>query len=228
MIILLYTNYQINSFGGTHMKLSFKQISTAFALTLCIISISVILTLNFRPLYYFDIDHFNLVEKTGYSEEMIRDNYDTLIDYNSFFYKGELEFPSLPMSEQGRIHFVEVKNIFVFIQMILFPVSLIGSIVGILSLKKQKPAYLALTSVLSIGLPAILGLFIALNWDRVFVIFHEIFFNNDYWIFDYKTDPVIRILPDGFFMHCALMILLLIAIGSLTCFLIYRKQLNKF
>lgn len=209
------------------MNINIKQLLTALALTLCIISASVIITLNFRPLYYFDIDYFDLVEKTGYSEEMIRENYDTLIDYNSVFYKDELEFPSLPMSEQGRIHFVEVKNIFVVIQAVLFPISLIGSILGILALKKQKPTYLALTSVLSLALPAVLGLLIAVNWDRFFVIFHEIFFNNDYWIFDYRTDPVIRILPDGFFMHCALMILLLIVIGSLSCLFIYKKQLNK-
>ncbi|MEE1243935.1 TIGR01906 family membrane protein [Frisingicoccus sp.] len=210
------------------MKIKLTQLLTALALTLCIISVSVVITLNFRPLYYFDIGYFDLVEKTGYTEEMIRENYDVLIDYNSVFFRDALEFPSLPMSEQGRIHFVEVKNIFVFIQAVLLPVSLIGSIIGILALKKQKPAYLKLTSVLSIGLPALLGILIALNWDRFFVIFHEIFFNNDYWIFDYKTDPVIRILPDGFFMHCALMILLLIVLGSLICFIIYRRQISKF
>ena len=210
------------------MKIKLTQLLTALALTLCIISVSVVITLNFRPLYYFDIGYFDLVEKTGYTEEMIRENFDVLIDYNSVFFRDALEFPSLPMSEQGRIHFVEVKNIFVFIQAVLLPVSLIGSIIGILALKKQKPAYLKLTSVLSIGLPALLGILIALNWDRFFVIFHEIFFNNDYWIFDYKTDPVIRILPDGFFMHCALMILLLIVLGSLICFIIYRRQISKF
>lgn len=210
------------------MKIKLTQLLTALALTLCIISVSVVITLNFRPLYYFDIGYFDLVEKTGYTEEMIRENYDVLIDYNSVFFRDALEFPSLPMSEQGRIHFVEVKNIFVFIQAVLLPVSLIGSIIGILALKKQKPAYLKLTSVLSIGLPALLGILIVLNWDRFFVIFHKIFFNNDYWIFDYKTDPVIRILPDGFFMHCALMILLLIVLGSLFCFIIYRRRISKF
>ena len=210
------------------MSFSIKHILTALSLTFFIISASVIITLNFRPLYYFDIDFFHLVENTGYSEEMIRENYDTLIDYNNFFYKDELEFPSLPMSEQGRIHFIEVKNIFVFIQMVLFPISLIGSVAGIFALKKQKPTYLLLTSVLSLGLPSVLGLFIALNWDRFFVVFHEIFFNNDYWIFDYDTDPVIRILPDGFFMHCAIMILLLIVFGSISCLIIYRKQRKNF
>lgn len=203
-----------------------KQILTAMALTLCILSAAVVFTLNFRPLYYMDIYHFSLPENTGYPEEEIRENYDALIDYNSVFYRGELEFPTLTMSEEGRIHFVEVKRIFVFIQAILLPLSLIRSILGIFSLKKQKPAYLKLTSVLTLALPALLGALIALNWDRFFVLFHKLFFNNDYWIFDAATDPIILLLPDGFFMHCALMILALLLIASLACLVIYRK-LNR-
>lgn len=116
-----------------------KQILTAIALTLCILSASVVFTLNFRPLYYMDIHHYKLPENTGYPEEEIRQNYDALIDYNSFFYRGELEFPTLPMSEEGRIHFVEVKRIFVFIQAFLLPLSFIGSILGIFSLKNRSP-----------------------------------------------------------------------------------------
>ena len=29
-------------------------------------------------------------------------------------------------------------------------------------------------------------------------------FDNDYWLFNSKTDPVIKILPDEFFMHCGI------------------------
>ena len=205
-----------------------KQILTSVSLTLGLICLAVVITLNFRPLYYFDIGYFNLVERTGYTEEIIRENYDVLIDYNSVFYKGSLEFPTLPMSEEGRIHFVEVKEIFVFFQAVLFPVALIGSIFGIFALKKQKPTYLLLTSVLSIAIPSVLGFLIAMNWNRFFVLFHELFFNNDYWIFDYRTDPIILFLPDGYFMHCAIMILLLILVGSLSCFILYKYQLRKF
>ena len=204
------------------------QVFTAFALTLCLICLAVIITLNFRLLYYFDIDYFNLVEDTGYSKEIIRENYDALIDYNCVFYKGALDFPTLAMSEEGRIHFVEVKEIFFFFQAVLFPITLIGSILGILTLKKQKPTYLLLTSVLSIVIPSFLGFLIAADWNRFFILFHEIFFNNDYWLFDYHTDPIILLLPDGYFMHCALMILAIIFFSSLTSFVFYKKRLNKF
>ena len=53
--------------------MNIKQIFTAIALTLCILSAAVVVTLNFRPLYYMDIHHFNLPEKTGYPEEEIRE-----------------------------------------------------------------------------------------------------------------------------------------------------------
>ena len=54
----------------------------ALVLTLTIISVSVVFTLAFRPLYYLDISALNIPEQSGYSREEIRDNYDVLIDYN--------------------------------------------------------------------------------------------------------------------------------------------------
>ena len=41
----------------------------------------------------------------GYSEEEIRENYDALIDYTMAWKDGDLVFPTLPMSEKGKIHF---------------------------------------------------------------------------------------------------------------------------
>jgi len=40
---------------------------------------------------------------------------------------------------------------------------------------------------------------IALNFDRAFVIFHEIFFDNDMWLLDPDTDFLINLMPDVFF-----------------------------
>ena len=78
--------------------MNLKHFFTALALTLCTISAAVIITLNFRPLYYMDMDYYNLSENTGYPEKEIRENYDALIDYNSVFFRDALDFPTLPMS----------------------------------------------------------------------------------------------------------------------------------
>lgn len=195
----------------------------ALVLTLTIISVSVVFTLAFRPLYYLDISALDISEQSGYSKEEIRENYDVLIDYNMSFGEDKLEFPTLAMSEPGRIHFEEVRDIFnIFKYMAMAGVVLsIGGIV--FCIRRKEYRYLKLTSILAVALPAVLGLLVALNWDWAFVTFHHIAFDNDYWIFDPLTDPVITILPDTFFMHCALMILGCVVLGSVVCGLVYRK-----
>lgn len=199
----------------------------ALVLTLTIISVSVVFTLAFRPLYYLDISALDISEQSGYSKEEIRENYDVLIDYNMSFGEDKLEFPTLAMSEPGRIHFEEVRDIFnIFKYMAMAGVVLsIGGIV--LCIRRKEYRYLKLTSILAVALPAVLGLLVALNWDWAFVTFHHIAFDNDYWIFDPLTDPVITILPDTFFMHCALMILGGVVLGSVVCGLVYRKCKKK-
>lgn len=183
-----------------------------------IISFSVVLTLNFRPLYYHDMKSLEIPENAGLSAETVRENYDVLIDYNSMFYDGELEFPDFGMSETGRIHFEEVKVIFDGFQYAALLSFAAGAAGTIWRLKKKDAGFFYPAGVLSILTPAAPAIFIALNWEMVFEKFHALAFHNDYWIFDWRTDPVILILPDEFFLHCAVMILACIIAGGLACF----------
>jgi len=48
------------------------------------------------------------------------------------------------------------------------------------------------------------------------VIFHQIFFDNDLWILDARTDLLINIVPEPFFMDTAARIAMLFA-GSVLC-----------
>lgn len=199
----------------------------SLVLTLTIIAVSVVFTLGFKPLYYLDIKALDIAETSGYSEEVIRENYDVLIDYNLSFGDEPLEFPSLAMSETGRIHFEEVKEIFNLFKYMAIG-GVIFSAIGIwMSRKRKETAYLKWTSILTIALPAVLGVLVAVNWKWVFVTFHKIAFNNDYWIFDEATDPVITILPNAFFMHCALLIFGGVVIGSVICGLLYKRAKKK-
>ena len=203
-----------------------KRFVLPILITLFIISASAVFTLNFRPLYYHDISSLNIEETSGYSENVIRENYDALIDYNSVFHRGSLDL-SLPMSREGRIHFQDVKRIFDVLQ-ILCVLSLIGSLtLGIRAWKQGYRGFLKSAAVLSVFLPVIAGMLIAFNWDNAFILFHELMFSNDYWLFDERTDPVINILPDEFFLHCALLIILLILSASLIMGLIYLRQKKR-
>lgn len=203
-----------------------KRFVLPILITLFIISASAVFTLNFRPLYYHDISSLNIEETSGYSENVIRENYDALIDYNSVFHRGSLDL-SLPMSREGRIHFQDVKRIFDVLQIICLITLTASLILGIRSWKQGCRGFLKSAAVLSVFLPVIAGMLIAFNWDNAFILFHELMFSNDYWLFDERTDPVINILPDEFFLHCALLIILLILSASLIMGLIYLRQKKR-
>lgn len=193
-----------------------KNILTSICLALFIISASITITLNFRPLYYHDISALKIEETSGFSKNIIKKNYDNLIDYNQFFYSGRLKL-TMPMSEEGQIHFADVKKIFDTVEILC----IITLILSVFLIKKQITQhdfeFLKLSSIITILLPSIAGIFTAVNWESTFIMFHKIMFRNDYWLFDEATDPVITILPDDFFLHCAIMIIVLILISSLLC-----------
>lgn len=169
-----------------------------------------------------EINRLNVAESSGLSVEEIKSNYDALIEYNSVFYRGDLEFPTLAMSESGRIHFEEVKVIFVALQLMGIILGLISVIWAVIKIRNGDYKFLRLSAILSLLLPITVAVFIATNWNRTFVLFHELFFNNNYWIFDAATDPVITILPDRFFMDSAILIVVLIILGAIVLNLLYE------
>ncbi len=195
------------------------DIICAVIMILFIISTAVTLTLIFKPLYYHDVKKLQLAEKTGYSEKEILANYDALIRYNVSPFEKELQLPTLEMSEEGRIHFEEVKVIFQLFLKLFLMTALLTAVITAVKTKEGRYGYLKLAGILTIIVPGICGILVAANWERAFILFHEIAFANDYWLFDPVTDPVILILPDAFFMHCAVMILLLTAAGAAVCFI---------
>ncbi len=194
--------------------------------TLLFISIAVVITVNFRPLYYLDINLLHIAETSGFSTEVIRENYDALIDYSFPLFQGPLQFPSLPSSENALIHFSEVKDIFTTFYILGMVTLIIGIILIIRKRRDNDISYLLVTAITSVVLPSIIALFLAINFDKAFVLFHKLFFNNDYWLFDPTTDPVITILPDTFFMHCALMIIAIVVLFSIAFLAVYlfRRQ----
>ena len=201
-----------------------KDIFLAILLTLFIISFAVVFTVFFKQLYYFDIDYLGISQSTGLSKDIIIENYNILIQYQSLFYRGELNLPDFIMSTTGRIHFEEVKRIFDIIQILCITTGMISAVIIYQNHKDKEYRYLKLTTYFSIGIPTILGFLASIDFDKAFVIFHKIAFRNDYWIFDSTVDPVITILPEAFFMHCFMLIIVIVIVMSLICFGIYRKK----
>lgn len=209
-------------------KLKVTDFLIGFIFTLLLISFAVVITINFRPLYYLDMDFLNIPDSSGYPRDEVKANYDALIDYSSPFFTGELSFPTLAASDNGLQHFREVKNIFNFFY-ILAAITLVISVIIIQYKRNRKDhSYLLASSITAIVLPSLTAIALAIDFDTAFVVFHKMFFNNDYWLFNPATDPVISILPATFFLHCALLIIFIIILGSFILALTYNHIRKHF
>jgi len=74
-----------------------------------------------------------------------------------------------------------------------------------------------------------LVLVISINWHRAWHIFHEIFFDNDYWILDPQVDLLINIVPYQFFFTMSVFIGAFFAGGLIILFfvsVILQRKLN--
>ena len=187
-------------------------------LTLFILTFSIGLPIYCRFFYYIQINTLNLPAQAaeygieaGYAD--IKLAYDQILDFctlpNRPFKSGIFE-----MSESGISHFADCK--------VLFDLNLAGMIVTgaitlalillnrfkIIELAKIKGhrAYL-ISAVVALALPIIIGGLAAINFDKAFEIFHGIFLpGKTNWTFDPYYDQIITVMPEEFFMNCAILI----------------------
>ena len=209
--------------------LGLKNLLWAAAAFIIIICIAVSLTVMCRQIYYYDINNLNIPEKTGISEEICRKNYDILIDYNMIVSPDVLEFEDFELNETETIHFKEVKAIFCTMQWVSFVGTIIIILKIITQLKRENRDFrwLKYTLPMGIGITSAIGILVAVNWKLAFKLMHEIFFRNDYWIFQIREGGIINILPDKFFMHCGIAIMVMTAVMTVGAYILFRKLSRK-
>lgn len=185
---------------------------------------STIIALNSQFIYSYSIDKYNLDKIGKISKEMLISDFSTLIKYLQNPFIEKLKFYNFPMSTNGEFHFYEVKKIFIYIYGITIIIALIFSVLFIV--KKLNKRNLNFYKILNYGantlicMIAMLLTAIFIDFSKAFIAFHKIFFNNDYWIFDEKTDPIIEVLPEEVFKLYALVIIVLV-ITSIVVYKIY-------
>jgi integral membrane protein (TIGR01906 family) len=156
------------------------------------------------------------------------DNYKRIIYYLQNPFNNELILNSLPMSNFGRIHFFEVKRIFLtlYVISIIFVVIMIFKIITNKNNDLGKRLIKSFNS--SVNIIAIIFVIISIvaakDFSKAFIFFHKIFFRNNYWIFDPATDPIINALPEEFFMIELTLILVLLIIFTVIIKILYLKN----
>ena len=210
-------------------RFKWTDIPTGICFAIMLLAAGLALAINLRPLYYLNIEWFDLVEESGLNAVVIKENYNALIDYCSPFYRGDLVFPSLRASESGLSHFAECKQIFNIIYL-AGAISLVVVIISfILKKRSNQYKYLRTCAITTLILPVLVGGAALINFEAIFYLFHRLVFSNDDWLFDPVTDPIINLLPESYFLECALIIIGVMVIGAVIVLITYfvRKKNRK-
>lgn len=184
---------------------------------LLVLSASIAVPLLCRPFYYAHIEALDLDGYTGLSVEQIKQAFDQVMDY-CLGLRPDFAAGVLPFSQSGASHFADVRVLFL-LDLWIAVISLAALVILFVLSRKRKltPAPLlghgpGFWAAIGLGgLFLIVGGLAATNFERAFVVFHSIFFpGKTNWLFDWRTDPIILLLPEDFFRNCAILILTLL------------------
>lgn len=209
------------------MNYKIRDILGIVGIFVFVLTFAISLTIWAIPLYQFSLQHFNVPERVGMTYDQIMENYYVLMEYLHLPWIDTLSLPDFPVSASGAFHFYEVKLLF-YVNYGLLALSLAGSVFYLRKLQKERTFWKLVNPFkIAIFVPFILLLILALDFNWMFVMFHEILFNNDAWLFNAATDPIIRVLPQEFFMYCFILAFTLIESSFIGGYFYFKKKAYK-
>ena len=205
-----------------------KRIMQWGCLILFIISSSVCFTfLATLVTYPIDINYFHLLDIIPIEFKTLLNNYYQLLAYLCLPWINKLVIPNFPSSTNGLAHFAAVKQLLLFNNISMLITGYVA-VKFLITLRKNKQAW-QLRYLVTGLLIVIIGIGIGMlsNFDKFFVIFHQLLFHNYDWLFDPNTDPIINALPITFFEQCFVIFGILLLIWLISLLFISSKNKSR-
>lgn len=173
----------------------------------------------FDMVYYLqEYDKYQVAEKVSISHEELAFVTESMIQYLS----GETEDLNVTVSingyrrdffnEKELLHMVDVKNLLSSVLQLKQPLAVLSIAALCYMLFVHKTRLYHIARGFLIGIPMLLatcgiaGLVVSTNFTYFFVLFHKMLFKNQLWQLDERTDLLINIVPEPFFIDMALRI----------------------
>lgn len=153
--------------------------------------------------YYSEYSkEYNIKDYAGVNQKNLEEMYTKLILY----IKNGFNFLLEDFNDRETRHMEDVHQLYVFKDKItLTTTTIILSIIILLfgsqKIRKENIKFFIITFISIFVILGILLIIIYLDFDEAFIKFHKIFFDNDLWILDPRTDIMIRMLPQDYFMQ---------------------------
>ena len=188
-----------------------RTIFTALLLTVFLLTASVAVPILWRGFYYGQIESLNLVARSGFSPAVIREAFDQIMDYLVFgkaYGTGQLR-----SSAEGMAHFADCQLLFrvdfivAAVTGVILLILLIRAL-GSPSFRRKFAFSVPLMSLFILGgVFLILGVWAFVDFTSLFTVFHRLAFpGKTNWLFDYRTDQIILILPEDFWVRVAALV----------------------
>ncbi|WPL38911.1 TIGR01906 family membrane protein [Malacoplasma iowae] len=209
------------------------------SLFLFLLSFSIAMPVLNRWFYFVQIKTLNISEISGYSYNDIVYSYNKLLDYLTFPW-ASFDLGVFKYSQEGKEHFQDTKVLFMIDLSILIVTSIICLVFVIVNWRiKNKFLVKVLNksigfwvSIISLILILLIVFLVSLDFEKAFIIFHKIFFKGkDNWVFDPTVDPIIKILPEQFFLNSFIFIAVVYLFSHLVIIskevVLLKKRKNK-
>ncbi|WMI81345.1 TIGR01906 family membrane protein [Anaerotignum sp. MB30-C6] len=166
-----------------------------------------------------DIEMNDLLEVTHEMMDYLKGDREDLVVYTKI---GNIEQEFF--NDKEKRHMLDVQKLFIGAEQLRLGAMLFSALaIGvILYFKKGYHLFQGIQGGIGIFF-GLMGLLVALmvhDFNRYFIMFHHIFFNNDDWILNPKTDLLINIVPEGFFRDTAFWIAGIFLISALVVWLL--------
>lgn len=221
-------NIELYQLGGEYLK---KVLAVVLVISISIMFLIISLERNAYNINYFtkSYEKYDIESITSKSSEELKIITIDLIKYLKGIGGNELLEPHFNQKEI--LHMEDVQNLFHLARTIKHTMTVIAFLIILYFIKKKQ--FLTLGKTLLYGLFAnyillsVLGIMLLIDFNRYFTYFHLMFFSNDLWLLDPRTDLMIQMLPQGFFFGMAknigLFFFFYLAIIQAIGYLIIRK-----
>ena len=196
---------------------------TSLIFILIIISGSLNFIVRSSLIYDYNISTYSIEKRTSLSLEKIK---EINLEIRSYFF-NEKELLDIDIySDKEILHMKDVKSVMNFIFDLGKILSIVFCILAFVlysyfRIYIYKLIFYSLSLFLSILM--FLGTSFLLFFQELFIIFHEIAFNNDLWILNPNEDYLLMMYPEDFFRDVAILILITSFTVNVIVYILFRS-----
>lgn len=208
--------------SGSNKVIALRTIFVGICGFFFILSTSIFVTINSIWLYRLFVEVLHLNESVNLTVKGLMDEYRRIILYLEIPWIQQLK-TTLPMSNRAMMHFEDVKNLVIFNNVVL-----LISLSSLIFINFKKNYFVEWWKFLTAIRWNVLGMIVviilgSMNFSRMFIFFHKIFFRNNNWLFDPIFDPIIKALPESFFAACFAEFVIVYMIMNLIIYLLIKN-----